>query len=91
MGCEMSVVALVVDVAATRRLTRLVTKDEITAPVREWAWKNDRKKLTYLVNCPYCVSVWAGVLVASRVLPAPLRWGLALSELANLPVPGEGI
>lgn len=87
----MSLVHLIVGVAATRRITRLVTTDEITAPVRAYVWEKDMKKLTYFVNCPYCVSVWAGILVASKVIPAPLLWGLALSELANLPVPGEGI
>jgi hypothetical protein len=72
---------LVVSVAATRRMTRIVTKDEIAAPIRDWAFNNNHKKLTYLVNCPHCVSVWAGFLVTSPLVPASVKWGLALSEL----------
>lgn len=68
-----------IDVAATARLTRLITEDEITRELREWV--EDRtgseSRLTYLVNCPYCVSVWAGA--AMLVTPKPIRRLLALS------------
>jgi len=62
--------------AATARLTRLVTDDEIARPIRDavmaWAEKPGagalRKRAGYLVDCPWCVSIWAGgaVLLASR-------------------------
>ena len=69
-----------VDVAAVWRLTRLVTEDEIVAPIRDAIsrrWPDSR--LEYLVHCPYCVSVWAGLAVASGLVPRPVRYALALS------------
>lgn len=73
---------LLIDTAATARLTRLVVNDEISRPAREYVEANldPGSRLTYLVNCPYCVSVWA----AFAVQFAP-RWvvrALALSSLA---------
>lgn len=69
----------VVEVAATARITRLVVEDEIFRPVREGIedWAGPDSKLTYLVNCPYCVSVWAGSAV--QVLPDWVVKALALS------------
>lgn len=68
-----------IEVAATARLTRLIVEDEITREFREWV--EDRtgdSKLTYLVNCPYCVSVWAGAAV--QILPGWVVYALALSS-----------
>lgn len=58
---------LILDVLATQRLTRLVTEDQITEPVRELVWKRfdpEETKIGYFVTCPHCVSVWAGGLIA---------------------------
>jgi hypothetical protein len=53
---------------ATYRLTRLVTADKITEPVREWV--NSRSEWAgYLVTCDWCLSIWIGPLVA---IPAVL-------------------
>lgn len=78
----MNAIDAAVDVAATARITRLVVDDEIARPFREWiqAATGDDSRLTYLVNCPYCVSVWAGAAV--QVLPRWLRRTLAFSEAA---------
>jgi hypothetical protein len=78
---------------ATARLTNLITKDEISLPIREkvydWAELKDfsgpRSWVNYLVNCPQCASVWAGaiVLAGSHLPPArPLIRALALSQAA---------
>lgn len=68
-----------IEVAAAARLTRLVVDDEITRPFREWveAQTGEDSQLTYLVNCPYCVSVWAGAAV--QALPRWVVRALALS------------
>lgn len=60
--------ALIVAGLATARLTRLITTDQITEPLRRVAWKIDPnlKHVGYLITCPYCVGVWA----------AGLSWGL---------------
>lgn len=69
-----------IDVAATTRLTRLIVEDEITRELREWVEERtgSDSKLTYLVNCPYCVSVWAGAAV--QLLPRWAVYALAMSS-----------
>lgn len=68
---------LLVDALATYRLTRLVTTDTITQPLRDRVFaetgrirgKHARpsavaEKVEYLITCPWCVSVYAGGAVA---------------------------
>lgn len=74
----MNAIEVGVRAAATWRLTKLVTEDEITRPVREAIdarWPGSQ--VSYLVNCPACVSVWAGLAVA--VMPRALAGALASS------------
>ena len=73
---------LLEEAAAVTRLTQLVVEDEITREFREWVEEKTGpdSKLTYLVNCPYCTSVWAGLVVP--ILPRFARRALALSGLA---------
>lgn len=73
----MSALGVLVDVAATWRITRLITEDEIARPLREATTPGGR--VEYLLSCPYCVSVWAGAAVASGAVPAKVRMALALS------------
>lgn len=72
---------LVIDVAATQRLTNIITDEEITRPAREWitATMPEGSRLTYLVNCPRCVSVWAGLAIGSGITPRWAKLALALS------------
>lgn len=74
------------DVLAARRLTRLITKDEITRELREIHSIQSHEKLSYLVNCPICVSVYtsAFVVLSSILFPRaakPARYVLALAEV----------
>lgn len=71
---------LLTDVLATARITRLVTEDEIAQPLRDAMEQSGSEKLEYLATCPYCVSVWAGLLVTLKIVPKPVRRALALSE-----------
>jgi len=80
---------LVIDVLATRRITRLLVEDEITRPLREKIGRY-HAKAGYLVTCPYCVSVWAGGVVAF-LLPRKVRIALALSEGAILVGTASGL
>lgn len=83
--------AFLVDIAAVWRLTRLIVDDEIARPLRqavdEWsrgyADDSPRGEVRYLINCPYCVSVWMGLLVASpvKIVPVWVRRALAFSAL----------
>lgn len=71
---------LLVGVLAVDRLVRLVVDDEISRPLRNWVdgkWPDS--KVSYLVHCKACVSVYAGLLVSSGLAPRKVIWALALS------------
>jgi hypothetical protein len=77
-------------VLATKRLVRLITEDKITEDARVWLfdrWPPEENRLTYLLTCERCLSVWAGFAVAG-LLPKVLVDTLALSEATILA--GEG-
>jgi len=59
-------VDLVLIVAATWRLVRLIQRDSILDVPRDWLY--DRLpdgKLTTLLMCPWCLSVWVGTGVVA--------------------------
>lgn len=64
---------------ATARTTRLITKDEITAPLRGLAHHYDpgSKHVGFIVTCPYCAGVWAaaGVTGLLALTAATDGWG----------------
>jgi hypothetical protein len=61
---------LVVAALATYRLTRLVTADKITEPLRLWVL--DRSQWAgYLVTCDWCLSIW----IAPPVAVCAVLWG----------------
>lgn len=72
---------LVTDALAAWRLTRLVTEDTITDPVREKVFEkfgnpdqSNTTSLSYLVTCPHCTGMWvAGGVVLARLI-APRAW-----------------
>lgn len=52
---------------ATYRLTRLVTADQITMPLRTWVL--DRNQwLGYLVTCDWCFSMWVAPWVTALAM-----------------------
>ena len=99
----MGLAEAVVDIGATWRLTRLVTRDALTEGLRTKVqrWEKARKPavdvrerygqditdmggpLSYLVNCPYCVSMWMALGVALARRAAPLQWDRAARVLAT--------
>ncbi|QGF20250.1 hypothetical protein SEA_SIXAMA_71 [Gordonia phage Sixama] len=49
---------------ATRRLAHLIVNDKITEPARDKIMdKADNYWVTYLLTCPRCMSIWAGIVV----------------------------
>lgn len=51
---------------ATERITRLVVEDKITEDLRyRVIGRFPNSKVSYLVTCPICVSVWAGFSVVA--------------------------
>jgi hypothetical protein len=66
-------------VLATARLTRLVTTDSITDPARAWLHDHTPPWVTYLVHCPWCVSVWLGAGVAAATYNWPRTWPVQIA------------
>ena len=70
---------LVLSLLATYRITKLVLNDEITRELREKAFavldehngNPVADKLTYLLGCPWCVSIWAGAALTALKKFAP--------------------
>ena len=70
---------------ATFRLVRLFSYDSITAFIRD-SVKDDREssrngRLRALMNCPWCVGMWAALFVFALYYMVPLSW-FALLVLA---------
>lgn len=87
----MTALELVIYGLATYRLTRLITRDSITEPIREWIWKRrppEKSKIGYLFTCEWCMSIWtASLLIASSMITAVtdvVAAVLALSAAAGL-------
>lgn len=77
---------------ATYRLTKLITTDEITEPLRERVWANhppESSRLGYLITCNWCTSIWAGSALGISRMIAPkttsaIETVLAVSAIAGL-------
>jgi hypothetical protein len=73
---------VVVFALAVSRLSRLLTDDYITAPLRKRMKESGNEHLSYLAGCPACSSFWAAVI--ALVLPRKLLVVLAASEATVL-------
>lgn len=85
------IVALIVLALAVARGTRLIVEDVITEPIRRFFVKRfgEEHKLTYLVHCVFCASIWLGfaaAVFACAVLSISWWWlvplALAFSQAA---------
>lgn len=71
-------------ILATMRLTRLVTADKITEPIRErliQRWGEDAKR-SYLLTCDYCASIYVGPPVALAVVMWPTNRVVLIALIA---------
>jgi hypothetical protein len=78
--------ALVAGALATYRLTRLVTTDVVTEPLRNRVWEThppESSKIGYLITCDHCVSIYAGGAVSALAFVA--AHPLARRHLAHVP------
>lgn len=86
---------IAVGALATYRLTRLITTDTITEPLREKLWEHyppETTKLGYIPTCTHCSSVYAAAAVSTLALIAatptsrrhhgPVAAGLLIGTLA---------
>lgn len=83
----MNWLTLAVMIGATLRLTRLITHDTITAPLRAAAARRDARQRAAgkqptthppgpgrwltFLTCPWCISVWVSALVFGLYAAAP--------------------
>lgn len=75
----MIVVSLVVAALAVARLTRLLTEDFLTVGYRRWVvtrW-GPESKMSYLVHCPWCTSIWIAIPVMPVAVLFPNVWVIA--------------
>lgn len=73
---------LAVDGLAAFRLTRLITEDKVTEPARDRIVLHAPPMVGYLVECPWCVGLWAGIAVTAARRLAPRAWAPVASALA---------
>ena len=79
------------DALAVYRITRLVIQDEIAADLRDKVFEKfnpAETKIGYLLTCPWCVSVWAGLGVVAARRFAPQLWDDLSTALAASAVSG---
>lgn len=84
---------LLVDGLATYRLVKLVRDDQLTQPLRDAIVERrgapDESRISYLVHCPWCLSVYFGAALTfgRHRWPGPIEMlarTLALSALTGL-------
>lgn len=82
----------VIDALATHRLTKLVIDDYITEPLREKVYEKfgdpEDSKISYLVTCPWCVSIYTGLGVVAARSIAPKAWAPLAAALAYSSITG---
>ena len=66
---------------STARLTRLLTLDKITEPIRQWVVRKNGTdgRWSYLIHCPWCSSIWiapAPALLVWYLTDAPTLLGI---------------
>ena len=59
----MSPLGFVVVCLAAARITRLVTDDTITEPLRVWA--SDKRFVYGLITCPWCIGFWISLVIVA--------------------------
>jgi hypothetical protein len=80
----MSAWGLLIRALAAYRLTELIASDQISRPLRQKIGSRWPGSLGYLVQCRACVSVWAGLALASGKVPPKVEQGLAASATVLL-------
>lgn len=74
--------SLISDILAVFRLTKLIMDDRITLEFRDWVWKKypPNTKMGFLLTCPWCVSIWAAIIVIGARKASP-EYGDMLSKI----------
>ena len=81
----MLIISLILAALTVARATRLLVADRITVGWRRWVvtkWGEDSWG-SYLVHCPWCMSLWLAIPVMPVAVLFPNKWVIA--ALAILP------
>lgn len=98
MRAMISALAFVVTTLATARVTRIITTDYLTAEPRRWLITRlgVDSKISYLITCQWCTSVWVGAALAPLPYWAWSHWwvqvplmALAASQITGVMSRGE--
>ena len=81
---------VITDALAAYRLTRLITEDTITEPLRERVYAahgdpsdpSNQLTLSYLVSCPHCTGIYAAAFTTAARLLFPRAWTPVATALA---------
>lgn len=76
----MLITSLLVAALAVARLTRLLVSDKLTVGIRQWVvrkWGPD-SMASYLIHCPWCMSVWLAIPLMPVAALFPNRWVIAV-------------
>lgn len=85
-----SAVSVITDIIATYRLTRLVMEDRVTEDLRNLVYENFPRdsKVSYLLGCAWCVSIWAGLAIFTLRRVSPQTADIVSGLLAASAVTG---
>lgn len=86
----MLIICLLVGVLAVARITRLLYEDRLTASWRRWVLKRwgEESLPSYLVHCPWCMSIWVSIPVMPVAVLVPYYWPwLSFPVIALLAIP----
>lgn len=86
----MSAVSVLTDIVATYRLTKLIMEDKITEDFRSLIYEKFPRdsKLSYLIGCAWCVSIWAGLTIFTLRRISPETANIVSGLLAASAVTG---
>lgn len=75
----MLAVSLLVATFAVARLTRLIVDDQIFNRFRRWVLRKwgDESWQSYLITCPWCMSIWLGAVIMPPAAIWPNQWVIA--------------
>jgi hypothetical protein len=73
---------LLVDLLAVYRLSRLIARDELLRPFRQWLDAKYTGPLVYLFQCIWCLSIWVSAAVVALTWWQPYAWSFVAAGLA---------
>lgn len=73
------IVSLIVAALAVARITRLLVEDRLTVRWRQWIVRRYGAESlpSYLVHCPWCMSIWIAVPIMPLSVLLPHPWVIA--------------